>query len=230
MCRPTGRYLVRCALRLRTTNEAQIADLRQLDRLPVYLAGDEQVASQLFELLHAAGIASITGVPGEFGTPGRPLAAVTSNAVAPEGLGTGEGLLPLTWSKFHGHNLLHEYFACPSRFYFFALTGLAEGLRRVNGREVEIVVLLDQSTERLANLVDASRFALFCTPLINLFPKHTDRIELSARDTEFRVVPARLTPLDYEMFSVDALYGQVSKTSAELEFSAALPDAEQRRG
>lgn len=205
-------------LRVRTTGDARIADLKGLDRLPVYLAGDEHVASHLFELLHTAGIASITAAPGEFATPGRPLAAVTSNAVVHEGLGTDQGLLPLTWSKFHGHNLLHEYFACPSRFYFFALTGLEEGLRRANGREVEIVVLLDQSTERLANLVDASRFALFCTPVINLFPKHTDRIELSAAETEFRLVPARLAPLDYEVFSVEAMVGQVAATSAELEF------------
>jgi len=163
-------------------------------------------------------VVSRTGVPGEFNTPGRALHAVSTGAIAHEGLGTDQGLLPLTWSKFHGHNLLHEYFACPSRFYFFALTGLAQGLRRVNGREVEIVVLLDQSTERLANLVDASRFALFCTPVINLFPKHTDRIELSATDTEFRLLPARLTPLDYEVFSVEGMVGQESATSAELAF------------
>ncbi|MEA3122948.1 MAG: type secretion system protein ImpG [Paraburkholderia sp.] len=205
-------------LRVRTTGDARIADLKGLDRLPVYLAGDEHVASHLFELLHTAGIASITAAPGEFATPGQPLAAVTRDAVVHEGLGTDQGLLPLTWSKFHGHNLLHEYFACPSRFYFFALTGLEEGLRRASGREAEIVVLLDQPTERLANLVDASRFALFCTPVINLFPKHTDRIELSAAETEFRLVPARLAPLDYEVFSVEAMVGQVGATSAELEF------------
>ncbi|MEA3119272.1 MAG: type secretion system protein ImpG, partial [Paraburkholderia sp.] len=205
-------------LRVRTTGDARIADLKGLDRLPVYLAGDEHVSSHLFELLHTAGIASITAAPGEFATPGQPLAAVTRDAVVHEGLGTDQGLLPLTWSKFHGHNLLHEYFACPSRFYFFALTGLEEGLRRASGREAEIVVLLDQPTERLANLVDASRFALFCTPVINLFPKHTDRIELSAAETEFRLVPARLAPLDYEVFSVEAMVGQVGATSAELEF------------
>ncbi|MCI0151592.1 type VI secretion system baseplate subunit TssF [Paraburkholderia sediminicola] len=205
-------------LRLRTTDDVSMADLKGLDRLPVYLAGDEQVASHLFELLHLAGVASITAAPGEFNTPGRPLHAVHAGAVAHEGLGTDQGLLPLTWSKFHGHNLLHEYFACPSRFYFFALTGLAEGLRQVNGREAEIVVLLDQSTERLANLVDVSRFALFCTPVINLFPKHNDRIELSLHETEFRIVPARLTPLDYEVFSVQTLIGQVAATSKELEF------------
>jgi type VI secretion system protein ImpG len=211
---------IRGALRLRlcTTGEGRIADLQELDRLPVYLAGDEQVASQLFELLHTAGVATITGAPDQFGASGVALHAVTAQAVAHEGLGLDQGLLPLTWSKFHGHNLLHEYFACPSRFYFFALTGLKNGLRCIGGREVEIVVLLDQSPERLIDLVDASRFALFCTPVVNLFPKHTDRIELSAGETEFRLVPARLSPLDYEVFSVDAMYGQVAATSAELEF------------
>ncbi|KWN84569.1 type VI secretion protein [Burkholderia ubonensis] len=205
-------------LRLRTTGNASIADLKGLDRLPLYLAGDDQVASHLFELLHAGGIATITGAPGEFATPGRPLAAVTAEAVVHEGLGADQGLLPLTWSKFHGHNLLHEYFACPARFYFFALTGLEAGLRRVSGPEVEIVVLLNQPPERLANVVDASRFALFCTPVINLFPRHLDRIELSSGQTEFHLVPARLAPLDYEVYSVEAMYGQVAATSAELEF------------
>lgn len=41
-------------LRLRTTNGARIADLRGLDRLPVYLCGDEQVASHLFEQIGRA--------------------------------------------------------------------------------------------------------------------------------------------------------------------------------
>ncbi|BAX63404.1 type VI secretion system baseplate subunit TssF [Burkholderia stabilis] len=211
---------VRGALRLRlaTTGDVRIADLKGLDRLPVYLAGDEQVASHLFELLHVGAIASVIGAPGEFGRPDRPPAAVTQGAVEHEGLRIDQNLLPLTWAKFHGHNLLHEYFACPARFWFFALTGLAEGLSRVDGREVEIVVLLDRSPAELANLVDASRFALFCTPVINLFSKHTDRIEISPRETEFHLVPARLAPLDYEVFSVETVYGRVAATSAELEF------------
>ncbi|MEM5435505.1 type VI secretion system baseplate subunit TssF [Paraburkholderia diazotrophica] len=205
-------------LRLRATGESNITDLRGLDRLPIYLAGDEQVASHLFELLHAAGVASITGEPGAFGDADRPFAAVTRGAVVHEGLGIDQGLLPLVWSKFHGHNLLHEYFACPSRFYFFTLTGLQEGLKKAKGREVEIVVLLDQSPDRLAGLVDASRFALFCTPVINLFPRKVERIELKEAGTEFHLVPRRLAPLDYEVFAVDALYGQVGKESATLEF------------
>ncbi|WP_439890896.1 type VI secretion system baseplate subunit TssF [Ralstonia sp. 25C] len=211
---------VRGALRLRlaTTGDVRVSDLKGLDRLPVYLASDEQVASHLFELLHVAGVASVIAAPGEFGASGRPPAAVTRNAVEHEGLRTDQNLLPLAWTKFHGHNLLHEYFACPERFWFFALNGLAEGLSRVDGREVEIVVLLDRAPGQLANLVDASRFALFCTPVINLFKRHTDKIEISPRETEFHLVPARLAPLDYEVFSIDKVYGQVAITSTELEF------------
>ncbi|WP_310634365.1 type VI secretion system baseplate subunit TssF [Paraburkholderia sp.] len=205
-------------LRLRTTNGARIADLDALECLPVYLAGDEQIASHLFELLHAASVALLIGEPGSSGGMTRPLSAVTSNPVALEGLGVDQGLLPLTWSKFHGHNLLHEYFACPSRFFFFALTGLAEGFSRINGSEVEIIVLLDQPIDRLANLVDASRFALFCTPVINLFEKRTDQIEIQQGEAEIRLVPSKLEPLDYEVFAIRTLSAQNASFSNEQEF------------
>ena len=205
-------------LRLRTTNATRIADLQGLDRLPIYLPGDEHVASHLFELVHAAGVATVVGEPNQFGMPGKSQCAVTSDAVVHEGIGVDQGLLPLTWSRFHGHNLLHEYFACPSRFYFFALTGLEEGLRRVSGREVEIVVLLDQSTDRLAPLVDAARFALFCTPVVNLFPRRTDQMEIVERDAECRLVPSRRAPLDYEVYSIDRLVAQRTPRSEEWEF------------
>ena len=216
---PPGR-LVRGALRirLRTTNGARISDLDGLDRLPVYLAGDEQVASHLFELLHAASVASLIGEPGQGSASDRPFSVVPTGPVAHVGLGANEGLLPLTWSKFHGHNLLQEYFACSSRFHFFELTRLAEGFSRITGPEAEVIVLLDQPTDRLANLVDASCFALFCTPVINLFEKRTDQIEIAPGEVEIRLVPSKLEPLDYEVFAIRKLCGQKTSSSTELEF------------
>ncbi|VXB38817.1 Type VI secretion protein [Burkholderia sp. 8Y] len=205
-------------LRLRTTNGARIADLRGLGRLPVYLSGDEQVASHLFELLHSASVATLIGAPHDFADGTRPLSVVTSGAIAHEGLRTDQGLLPLTWSKFHGHNLLQEYFACPSRFLFFTLAGLEDALRRIEGDEVEIVVLLNQSSDRLSGLIDASRFALFCSPVINLFPCRTDRIELTHAAAEFHLVPRRLAPLDYEVFAVESLAGHKGNGAAGQEF------------
>jgi type VI secretion system protein ImpG len=211
---------VRGALRLKlvTTDEVNFRDIAGLDRLPVYLAGDEQVASHLHELVHTSSLATVIAAPGQFGSNMQRPCFVTDNAVEHEGLDTDQNLLPLTWTKFHGHNLLHEYFACPARFWFFALNGLARGLSNIEGREAEVVILLDRPPGQLANLVDATRFALYCTPVINLFRKLTDRVRLAPGDAECHVVPARLTPLDYEVYSVETVYGQAEKNSEELSF------------
>ncbi|KND56929.1 Protein ImpG/VasA [Candidatus Paraburkholderia schumanniana] len=136
---------IRGALRLhlRTTGESTFRELGTLDRLPVYLPGELNTASHLFELVHADSAALLVVEPGAPGKPGRVVGATGADAVAHAGLSVEEGLLPLTWSRFHGHNLLQEYFACPGRFHFFALTGLAALLSRVQGRNVEFVILVE---------------------------------------------------------------------------------------
>ncbi|MFB9122820.1 type VI secretion system baseplate subunit TssF [Paraburkholderia dipogonis] len=203
-------------LRLRTTNGASIANLAGLDRLPVYLSGDETTASHLFELIHAAGLASVTGVPGEFAT--GTLHAVTRGAVVHEALEPEQSLLPAVPRKFHGHNLLQEYFACPARFWFFTLTGLAKGLASIAGNEAEIVLLLERPAHRLAETVDASHFALFCTPVINLFPRRTDRLDLDPDRQSHRLLPVPAASSDYAVHSVQAAWGQVSEASEALRF------------
>ncbi|BCQ26031.1 type VI secretion system baseplate subunit TssF [Caballeronia sp. NK8] len=227
-------------LKLRATR-GTIASLRDLDRLPVYLMGDEAIVSRLFELLHVASMASVVSVPGQFGVSGAPFHAVRRNAVEHEAMEPGQGLLPLNWPKFHGHNLIHEFFAFQSRFWYFTLTQLAKGLNKIHGREAEIVVLLNQSPYELAGEVDVNRFALFCTPVINLFPLAIDSLELPTGGkkrtaqavNEILVRPVPLAPLDYEVFRIDRLFGHVKLDSEKLEFMpryAALIKDEGRHG
>lgn len=202
-------------LRLRMVGEGRFDQLDGLDRLPIYLRGNEQIASHLFELLHTSAIATFTGEPGQLTQ--RPH-VVTEGALVHEGLEPGQGLLPLEWNTFHGHNLLHEYFACPERFYFFTLTQLATGLKRVAGREAEVLVLLSKPPGTLGGLVDAGQFALFCTPVVNLFERRTDRIELNSSQPEFHLIPDRSRPLDFEVYAVRDIVGQQAKTTAAMAF------------
>ena len=202
-------------LRLRMVGERNFSALTGLDRLPVYLKGNEQIASHLFELLHTSAVATFTGEPGNL--MNRPH-VVTQGALVHEGLEPGQGLLPLEWNTFHGHNLLHEYFACPERFYFFTLTQLAAGLSRIEGKEAEIVILLTKPPGTLGGLVDVGQFALFCTPIINLFESRTDRIELNSAEPEFHLVPDRSRPLDFEVYAVKELAGQQAQTTAAMGF------------
>ena len=212
---PTVQVTGSLRLRLRVTGALNFCDLAGLDRLPIYLKGDEQMASHLFELLHAGAVATLTGVPGRMAEHPH---VVTSEALVHEGLEPSQSLLPLPWNTWHGHNLLHEYFACPSRFYFFALQHLAPGLSRIRGQEAEIVVLLTRDTMALSGLVDKEQFALFCTPVINLFEQRTDRVELNAQQTEFHLVPDRSRPLDLEVFSITGMTAQKTDTTQELQF------------
>ena len=212
---PTVQVTGSLRMQLRVTGELNFCDLKGLDRLPIYLSGDEQVASHLFELLHAGAVASLTGVPGNMADNPH---VVTRDALVHEGLSPNQSLMPLPWNTWHGHNLLHEYFACPSRFYFFALQGLAPGLSRIQGKLAEVVVLLTQDTAKLRGLVDKDQFALFCTPVVNLFDRRTDRIEMSPGQTEFHLVPDRSRPMDLEVFSVQELSGQKADTTQELIF------------
>ncbi|NUY05049.1 type VI secretion system baseplate subunit TssF [Paraburkholderia youngii] len=203
-------------LRLRTTGEVKFSQMTNFDRLPIYIGGDERIASHLFELIHAGSVASVVRAYGASRDEGH---VVAKTPVAFEGLQAEQCLLPLSWNTFHGHNLLQEYFACRQRFYFFALTQLAAGLARVDSKEAEIVLLLDRLPEELATHVDAARFLLFCTPVINLFRKRTDRVEINRAQTDFHLLADRTRPLDYEIFSVSRVFGQRAQTSLEVEFN-----------
>jgi type VI secretion system protein ImpG len=207
-------------LRLRTTNDIPVSALQGLDRLPVYLAGDGRTASHLFELVHAAGVATVTGAPGEFAT--RPYHVVTQDAVEHEGLAPEQSVLPAVPRKFHGHNLVQEFFAYEPRFWFFALTDLARGLAAVEGHEVEIVILLDRPLDTSwAERVNASDFMLFCTPLVNLLPLTTARVRIDPAQPEHLIVPMPDMPLDYEVHSVALARCQVSENSGDLLFRPA---------
>ncbi|MGV2293055.1 type VI secretion system baseplate subunit TssF [Trinickia sp. YCB016] len=203
-------------LRLRTVGEVKFNQMTEFDRLPLYIGGDERIASHLFELIHAGSVASVVRAHGAARGEGH---VVAKTPVEFEGLQSDQGLLPLPWNSFHGHNLLQEYFACRQRFYFFALTQLAPGLSRIDGKEAEIVLLLNRLPEELSTHVDASRFQLFCTPVINLFPKRTDRVEVNRALTEFHLLADRTRPLDYEIFSVSRVFGQKAETSSEITFN-----------
>ncbi|HEY6359563.1 MAG TPA: type VI secretion system baseplate subunit TssF, partial [Vicinamibacterales bacterium] len=123
-----------------------------------------------------------------------------------------------TLRSFQGYRLLQEYFSFPGRFRFFELTGLARALQRVVTDEAEIVVLLGRGDATLESVVDASNFALFCTPAINLFPKRADRIHVGDGAHEYHVVADRTRPLDFEVYEVTSVAGHGVGTDSEQEF------------
>lgn len=204
-------------IKLRLEGDAVFSQLSGLDRLPVYINGDERVVSSIFELLHASHVAVIVRT----NLPGGDVAdeIISQLPLAFEGLEPGQSLLPVSWNTFHGHNLVQEYFACRQRFYFFTLTQLSHALAKNQTQEAEIIILLDNLSQSLVSHVDADRFLLFCTPVINLFPKRLDKIEINRANSEFHAVADRSRPLDYEIFSLQKVFGQQAENSKEVVFN-----------
>ena len=67
-------------------------------------------------------------------------------------------------------------------------------------------------------MVDASNFALFCTPAINLFPKRADRIHVTDSAHEYHVVADRTRPLDFEVYEVTDVVGHGVGADSEQQF------------
>ncbi|USX24001.1 type VI secretion system baseplate subunit TssF [Oxalobacteraceae bacterium OTU3CINTB1] len=201
-------------LRLRTCGGVAFKDL-PLDSLSLHLRGAEDMPVRIYEKLlgHAVGVLA---------TPiGRPAAwhrLLPKSAVRPLGFAEDEALLPSGDQTFQGYRLLREYFAFPQRYHFVELGGLGEALRQCADTEVELTVLLDQADAQLEKTLDASHFALHCTPVVNLFQRRADRINVTGEQFEYHVLVDRTRPMDYEVYQVDSVTGYGSGNQAEQAF------------
>ncbi|WP_179401430.1 type VI secretion system baseplate subunit TssF [Burkholderia guangdongensis] len=201
-------------LRLRATGGLKIGQL-QLDRLALYVRGADSMPLRIHERLLASA-AGVVVMPVARPAPWH--AQLPASAVKPLGFGEDEALLPVSRQAFQGYRLLQEYFAFPQRFLFIGIDGLLPALRRCADAEVEVIVLLNRADPVLEQALDASNFALHCTPAINLFARRTDRIALTAEQFEYHVVADRTRPMDFEIYRIDEVTGYSAGTVAEQKF------------
>jgi type VI secretion system protein ImpG len=186
-----------------------------LDNLPVYLRGSGSLPVQVYEQLTANAMA-VTVLP-----TSRPPAwreVIDKSPIRGLGFGDDDALLPYGPRSFQGYRLLHEYFAFPERFLFVEFKGLRRALQRCNEAEADLVVQLNRVHPALINALDAERFALFCTPTVNLIEKRADRIHLSQLDNEYHILPDRTRPLDFEVYAVEEVVGYGANQGEEQTF------------
>jgi type VI secretion system protein ImpG len=205
-------------LRLRTTNGAPFHTLA-LDKLTLYLRGGDDLPGRILEKL----LGSVEGVlvlPAG-ASAARPAAwhkMLPKTALQPRGFAEDDALLPSGQRSFQGYRLLQEYFAFAQRFLFVEVGGLGPAVRACAERELDIIVLLNRGDARLEQTLDASHFALNCTPAINLFQRRADRINLSGEQYEYHVLADRTRPMDFEVHQVDSVTGYGSGADAEQAF------------
>ena len=201
-------------LRLRATGPDPFNKI-MLEKLTFFMGGPESTRVRLYEQL-IANVASIHVRPTTRPVPWQEHLPPT--AIFPVGFEPEEALLPRTVQSFDGYRLLQEYYAMPERLLFVALDGLDRAAIRCAGNELDILLLLTRSEPSLTAGFGPDHLALFCTPAINLFSRRSDRVNLSDREVEHLIVPDRMRPLDFEVFSVQSVEGYAADGSAPTQF------------
>lgn len=201
-------------LRLKTTAGLKFNQLA-LNDLPLFLCGGDMLTAHVYEQMLANAFA-IAALPVADHKSWCEL--VVKTPVRRLGFEDREALLPPGPRSFQGYRLLQEYFAFPERFHSVELTGLGPACKRCEAAELDLIVMLDRLQPQLVNALDAGRFALFCTPAINLFPKRTDRIHLDQPGTEYHLLPDRTRPMDFEVYAVKEVTGYGASQGDERTF------------
>ncbi|CAE6753293.1 type VI secretion system baseplate subunit TssF [Paraburkholderia domus] len=207
---------VRGALRigLETSGVGNLSEL-PLDSLTFFLSGADNQALPLLELVLGHGLGVVCRGSSAAGGTCTPL---DSQAIRQEGFDAAQALLPYGSRSFQGYRLLHEYFAFPQRYLFFSIGSLRRALQNVDGTTFSLTVLLDEASPELERSVDLRSLSLFCTPAINLFPRHTDRIAVTSQRYEHHVVVDRTRPLDYEIYGIEKVTGHRQRDGGNCEF------------
>lgn len=189
-------------LELETLGETPFQALA-LDRLALHLAGGDRIAFRLFEALTAHARAVFARPEGGAWRPTLP----AEEAIVRLGASDEEALLPVSPRTVSAFRLLQEYFLLPRRFLFVELRGLGPAVAAGTGRRLELAVLLDAADPVLDGAVTADAFALFATPVVNLFRKVARPVPVEPFEREHQVVADRLRPLDYEVFDLLSVEG-----------------------
>ena len=202
-------------LRLNTLAGLKFSELA-LDRLDVYLRGQDAIPMRLYEQIRANTV----------GLAARPAHSTKKSDwivwekihIEPLGFAPEQALLPPGVRSFDGYRLLHEYFAFPQRFLFLRLQGLKRIVRRTLDTSLDLVILFDRADPVLETQVSTQLFHLHCAPAINLFPKRMDRVHLTQKEHEYHLVPERTRPMDFEVFRIESVLGYGKAVEPEREF------------
>ena len=206
--------------------EATLGDLAP-PRLQFYLRGQGQHVFPMYEALFNDVIRVALVDPDGDQAP----VVLHADTIRSVGFGADEGMLPYPPQSFVGYRLLTEYFAFPHKFLFFELGGLAAALDGF-GKHTEIYVYFSSQLGDLAKGIGRDTFALGCTPMVNLYRKRAEPLQLDHSVFEYRIVPDARRPKASEVYSVERVSvsgGEGAQTCLPL-FGVGHGDADAQRG
>jgi len=104
------------------------------------------------------------------------------------------------------YTVLKHFFAFPEGYRFVRITGLGPAIKACRSDTLDVLILL-RSFQASPVLLNAEAFALFCAPVVNLFPKRCDRVPIEHYAHEYPLIVDRSRPQDYQVHQVISVQG-----------------------
>jgi type VI secretion system protein ImpG len=201
---------------LRCINDTRLSDLHlaeedavsTIDRLRFFISGEPQTVYPLYEIL-LNNVSRVELRPGKDkpkASRDRTASPLSMPAASLKAIGfeSTDAMLPYMARSFPGYRLLAEYFSFPEKFLFFDLAGLDAAARAGFGEEFEIRIHV-RNVIPPPGVIDQSTFQLGCAPIINLFTKGAEPLQLNQQQHEYRVIPDVHRQLATEVYSIDSV-------------------------
>ncbi|KVE36718.1 type VI secretion system baseplate subunit TssF [Burkholderia sp. BDU5] len=202
-----------------TSPQLDLASLK-LGKLRAHLHGEQSFVAALADCLFAHALAFYV----EPDRSGRWI-ALGKAPFEHAGFDDADALIDYPARSHPAYRLLTEYFAFPDKFNFVdfdlaALTRRAGHCRQLTLHVVLRDVRSDSHVARLLDLLTASHFRLFCTPVVNLFRQHGEPIRISHQAVSYPVIADARRAFAYEVYSIDSVHlvRQRADREAVIEF------------
>ena len=117
-----------------------------------------------------------------------------------------EALIPYPHKSLDAYRLLHEYFVFPDKFKFFDIKNFST---TGANRYVDIFIPLADGSRVDKFRINKDNFILGATPIINLFPKISEPINLNYQSISYRLVGDQRNEDTTEIHSVLKVVGAV---------------------
>ncbi len=192
-------------IELQCVGDSSFFDL-DLGELRFHLNGESGLVYKLYELLFN-NVVRVELRDGNEGEGAEPL-ALPKDALRAVGFDKEEGLLPYPNHSFMGYRLLQEYFTFPEKFFFVDLRHLKLAKRFGKTDKLKILIFLDQAHPQKDNIGKDS-FLLGCAPIVNLFQKVAEPINLDRTRAEYHLIPDLRRMPAMEVYSVDRVASTV---------------------
>lgn len=201
--KPPANTVAALRLQFECQAELQFTDLT-IERLRLYLHGDKQLIANLYEAIFKDTIQVWFRSLERDGQTQQTL-LTPADCLEPVGFGRDEGLLRYPNQSFVGYRLLTEFFTFPNKFLFVDLGGWRQARQAGIRKKLEVVFFLSRSDKALESNVNAEKFQLGCTPVVNLFEKTAEGIRLTHTRYEYPVIPDVAHTDGMEVYHVESV-------------------------